>query len=79
MMFQSYRPVFRIMASSNSAFGLKQDKLNKAADHRRVDGDAQLVHMTLNTPKRNPISYRWQRSRVALGRSRGKSPSVLSR
>ena len=77
MMFQSYALFPHMTVYQNIAFGLKQEKLNKAEIHERVQWGLDLVQM-LSYANRKPHQLSGgQRQRVALVRSLVKQPKLL--
>ncbi|MBY0462174.1 MAG: polyamine ABC transporter ATP-binding protein [Alphaproteobacteria bacterium] len=77
MMFQSYALFPHMTVYQNIAFGLKQEKLNKAQIHERVQWGLDLVQM-LGFAHRKPHQLSGgQRQRVALVRSLVKQPKLL--
>ena len=77
MMFQSYALFPHMTVEQNIAFGLKQDKMPRAAIAERVAEMLALVHMQ-EYAKRKPHQLSGgQRQRVALARSLAKRPKLL--
>jgi putrescine transport system ATP-binding protein len=77
MMFQSYALFPHLSVAGNIAFGLRQDRLAKAAIAARVDDMLALVKLEgLGARMPDQLSG-GQRQRVALARSLAKRPQVL--
>ena len=77
MMFQSYALFPHMTVAKNIAFGLKQDRVSKAAIKTRVEELLELVH-TKELFNRYPHQLSGgQRQRVALARSLAKRPKLL--
>jgi putrescine transport system ATP-binding protein len=77
MMFQSYALFPHLTVEGNVAFGLKQERMAKAAIAARVAEMLQLVKMeSFATRKPDQLSG-GQRQRVALARALAKRPKVL--
>jgi putrescine transport system ATP-binding protein len=77
MMFQSYALFPHLTVWGNVAFGLKQDRLDKAETEARVRDMLALVKLE-GLERRRPQSLSGgQRQRVALARSLVKRPRVL--
>src|SRR5260221_9979169 len=77
MMFQSYALFPHLTVAGNIAFGLRQDRLPKAAIAARVDEMLALVKLEGLGHRRPDQLSGGQRQRVALARSLAKRPQVL--
>lgn len=77
MMFQSYALFPHMSVESNIAFGLKQDKLPKAAIAQRVAEVLDLVQMSQFAKRKPDQLSGGQRQRVALARCLAKRPKVI--
>jgi putrescine transport system ATP-binding protein len=77
MMFQSYALFPHMTVYQNIAFGLKQEKLNKAEIHDRVQEGLELVQMLPYAQRKPHQLSGGQRQRVALARSLVKQPKLL--
>src|SRR5499427_10025582 len=77
MMFQSYALFPHLSVAGNIAFGLRQDRLAKAAISARVDEMLALVKLEGFGGRRPDQLSGGQRQRVALARSLAKRPQVL--
>ncbi|MCR9221352.1 MAG: ABC transporter ATP-binding protein [Alphaproteobacteria bacterium] len=77
MMFQSYALFPHMTVAQNIAFGLKQERMDKAEIARRVDEMLELVQLG-RFGKRKPHQLSGgQRQRVALARALAKRPKLL--
>ncbi|MDR2379329.1 MAG: ABC transporter ATP-binding protein [Bifidobacteriaceae bacterium] len=75
--FQSYALFPHLSVWENIAFGLKMEKLPKAAIAARVEAMLALVHLS-EVPSRRPSQLSGgQQQRVALARALAKQPAVL--
>jgi putrescine transport system ATP-binding protein len=77
MMFQSYALFPHMTVEANIAFGLKQDKLPKAAIKHRVEEVLALVQMEQYGKRKPDQLSGGQRQRVALARCLAKRPKVI--
>ncbi len=77
MMFQSYALFPHMTVWQNIAFGLQQDKLNKAEIITRVDEMLDIVRMSDYRNEKPHTLSGGQRQRVALARSLAKRPKLL--
>jgi putrescine transport system ATP-binding protein len=77
MMFQSYALFPHMTVQANIAFGLKQDRLSKAAIATRVAEMLALVRLEAFAHRKPHQLSGGQRQRVALARSLAKHPKVL--
>jgi len=77
MMFQSYALFPHMSVWDNIAFGLKQDRLEKAAIAARVEEMLKLVKLEKFARRKPHQLSGGQRQRVALARSLAKRPKVL--
>ncbi|MFI4956298.1 MAG: ABC transporter ATP-binding protein [Gammaproteobacteria bacterium] len=77
MMFQSYALFPHMTVWQNIAFGLQQDKLNKAEIEQRVDEMLDIVRMSDYRHEKPHTLSGGQRQRVALARSLAKRPKLL--
>src|SRR5262252_4009551 len=77
MMFQSYALFPHLSVAGNIAFGLRQDRLARAAISARVDEMLALVKLEGFGGRRPDQLSGGQRQRVALARSLAKRPQVL--
>ncbi len=77
MMFQSYALFPHMTVEQNIAFGLKQDKLDKAVIAQRVEEMLKMVHMERYARRKPHQLSGGQRQRVALARSLAKRPKLL--
>src|SRR5260370_11465132 len=77
MMFQSYALFPHLTVAGNIAFGLRQDRIAKAAIAARVDEMLALVKLEGLGHRRPDQLSGGQRQRVALARSLAKRPQVL--
>jgi putrescine transport system ATP-binding protein len=77
MMFQSYALFPHMSVEENIAFGLKQDRMPRAAIKDRVAVMLDLVKMTQFAKRRPHQLSGGQRQRVALARALAKRPKLL--
>jgi putrescine transport system ATP-binding protein len=77
MMFQSYALFPHMSVAGNVAFGLKQDRMPRAAIRERVTEVLKLVKMERFAERRPDQLSGGQRQRVALARAIAKRPKVL--
>lgn len=77
MMFQSYALFPHMTVEDNIAFGLKQDRLNRADIRERVMEMLALVNMEEYARRKPDQLSGGQRQRVALARSLAKRPRLL--
>ncbi|WP_101757871.1 polyamine ABC transporter ATP-binding protein [Oceanicoccus sp. KOV_DT_Chl] len=77
MMFQSYALFPHMTVEQNIAFGLKQDRLSKAAISNKVEEVLNLVQMKKFARRKPHQLSGGQQQRVALARSLAKEPSLL--
>src|SRR6267154_2569862 len=77
MMFQSYALFPHLTVAGNVAFGLRQDRIARAAIAARVDEMLALVKLEGLGHRRPDQLSGGQRQRVALARSLAKRPQVL--
>jgi len=77
MMFQSYALFPHMSVAQNIAFGLKQDKMPKAAIEQKIDEVLGLVQMKQYAKRKPHQLSGGQQQRVALARSLAKKPSLL--
>ena len=77
MMFQSYALFPHMAVEKNVAFGLEQEKLDKAEIRKRVNEILDIVKMTSFTARKPHQLSGGQRQRVALARALVKRPKLL--
>ena len=77
MMFQSYALFPHMTVEKNVAFGLEQEKLDKAEIRKRVNEILDIVKMTSFTARKPHQLSGGQRQRVALARALVKRPKLL--
>ena len=77
MMFQSYALFPHMTVEKNIAFGLEQERLDRAQVRRRVGEILEIVKMTQFTARRPHQLSGGQRQRVALARALVKRPKLL--
>jgi len=77
MMFQSYALFPHMSVEGNIAFGLKQERMERAAIEARVAEMLKLVKMEAFAKRRPDQLSGGQRQRVALARAVAKRPKVL--
>lgn len=77
MMFQSYALFPHMTVEENIAFGLKQEKMDKAEIARRVAQMIELVQLGKYAKRKPQQLSGGQRQRVALARSVVKKPKLL--
>lgn len=77
MMFQSYALFPHMTVADNIAYGLKQEKMNKAERTQRVNEMMSLVQISKFAQRKPHQLSGGQRQRVALARSLAKHPKIL--
>ncbi len=77
MMFQSYALFPHMTVEKNIAFGLEQERLDRAQVRRRVGEILEIVKMTQFTARKPHQLSGGQRQRVALARALVKRPKLL--
>jgi putrescine transport system ATP-binding protein len=77
MMFQSYALFPHMSVEENIAFGLKQDRLSRAAINERVNEMLSMVKLSEFGKRRPHQLSGGQRQRVALARALAKRPKLL--
>jgi len=77
MMFQSYALFPHMTAAENVAFGLKQDRLPRAAIAARVEAMLDLVQLGALARRKPHQLSGGERQRVALARALAKEPKLL--
>jgi putrescine transport system ATP-binding protein len=77
MMFQSYALFPHMTVAQNVGFGLRQDRMPKAAIAARVAAMLDLVQLTRHARRRPGQLSGGERQRVALARALAKEPKLL--
>ncbi|WP_031409336.1 ABC transporter ATP-binding protein [Thiomonas sp. FB-Cd] len=77
MMFQSYALFPHLTVFDNIAFGLRRDKMDKAAVTQRVEQMLELVQLKPYAKRKPHQLSGGQQQRVALARSLAKRPKLL--
>ncbi len=77
MMFQSYALFPHMTVKQNVAYGLKQDKVEKAEIEKRVAKMLEIVELPMFAERKPHQLSGGQRQRVALARALVKNPKVL--
>ena len=77
MMFQSYALFPHLTVFDNIAFGLRRDKMDKAAVTQRVEEMLELVQLKPYAKRKPHQLSGGQQQRVALARSLAKRPNLL--